>query len=70
MTFTLRPSTLYIREKLLESYQRNNKIAILTVKTGGGKTYGAIHTFGSIMPNATLLVFTTAKIVKSKQWER
>ena len=70
MTFTLRPSTLYIREKLLESYQRNNKIAILTVKTGGGKTYGAIHTFGSIMPNATLLVFTTAKIVKSRQWER
>lgn len=70
MTFTLRPSTLYIREKLLESYQRNDKIAILTVKTGGGKTYGAIHTFGSIMPNATLLVFTTAKIVKSKQWER
>lgn len=70
MTFTLRSSTLYIREKLLESYQRNNKIAILTVKTGGGKTYGAIHTFGSIMPNATLLVFTTAKIVKSKQWER
>lgn len=45
-------------------------MALLTVKTGGGKTYGAIHTFGTLMPNATLLVFTTSKIVKSKQWEK
>lgn len=70
MSFVLRPTTVEIQQKLLYSYQRNPKMALLTVKTGGGKTYGAIHTFGSIIPDATLLVFTTAKIVHSKQWEK
>lgn len=69
MTFTLRPSTKLIHDQLIASYNRNRKIALLTVSTGGGKTYGAIHTFGSLFPNATLIVFTTAKITKSKQWE-
>lgn len=70
MTFVLRKSTRMIKDKLYYSYHRNSKIALLTVKTGGGKTYGAIHTFGSMMPNCTLLVFTTAKVAKSKQWEK
>lgn len=70
MTFTLRTSTKLIHDRLINSYNRNRKIALLTVSTGGGKTYGAIHTFGSLFPNATLIVFTTAKIAKSKQWEK
>lgn len=70
MTFTLRPSTVAISEGLLKSYQRNPKMALLTVKTGGGKTYGAIHTFGQLFKKATLLVFTTSKVAQSKQWEK
>ena len=69
MTFTLRPSTVEIAQKLYESYQRNNKIALLTVKTGGGKTYAAIHTFGQMFGKCTLLVFTTDKVAKSRQWQ-
>ena len=69
MTFTIRPSTTAIATGLLNSYRHNPKMALLTVKTGGGKTYGAIHTFGQLFPNSTLLVFTTAKVAKSKQWE-
>ena len=56
MTFTLRPSTVKIQQGLLASYKRNPKMALLTVKTGGGKTYGAIHTFGTLFKNAVLLV--------------
>ena len=48
MVFELRPTTERIRKALWQSYARNSKMALLTVKTGGGKTYGAIHTFGSI----------------------
>lgn len=70
MTFTLRPSTVKIQQGLLASYKRNPKMALLTVKTGGGKTYGAIHTFGTLFKNAVLLVFTTSKVAKSQQWER
>ena len=69
MTFTLRSSTKEISEKLFASYQRNPKIALLTVKTGGGKTYAAIHTFGQMFKQCTLLVFTTDKVVKSGQWQ-
>lgn len=71
MVFELRPTTERIRKALWQSYARNSKMALLTVKTGGGKTYGAIHTFGSIpkFKNATLLVFTTAKVRQSMQWE-
>lgn len=69
MTFTLRPSTVKIAEKLTESYYRNPNIALLTVKTGGGKTYGAIHTFGQMFKKCVLLVFTTDKVAKSKQWQ-
>lgn len=69
MTFTLRPSTVEITNKLIASYYRNPKIALLTVKTGGGKTYGAIHTFGKMFKKCTLLVFTTDKVAKSKQWQ-
>lgn len=69
MTFTIRPSTTAIATGLLNSYRHNPKMALLTVKTGGGKTYGAIHTFGQLFSNSTLLVFTTAKVAKSKQWE-
>lgn len=69
MTFVLRPSTKEISEKLFASYQRNPKIALLTVKTGGGKTYAAIHTFGQMFNKCTLLVFTTDKVVKSGQWQ-
>ena len=69
MTFTLRPSTIKIQQGLMNSYRRNPNMALLTVKTGGGKTYGAIHTFGSMYKNAVLLVFTTSKVAKSKQWE-
>lgn len=69
MTFTLRPSTVEIAKKLTASYYRNKKIALLTVKTGGGKTYGAIHTFGQMFGDCTLLVFTTDKVSKSKQWQ-
>lgn len=69
MTFTLRPSTVKIAEKLVNSYRRNPRIALLTVKTGGGKTYGAIHTFGQMFNKCTLLVFTTDKVVKSRQWQ-
>lgn len=70
MTFTLRPSTIKIQQGLLKSYNRNPKMALLTVKTGGGKTYGAIHTFGTLFPNAVLLVFTTSKVSDSKQWQK
>ena len=70
VTFTLRTSTQNIKNKLIASYHRNPKMALLTVKTGGGKTYGAIHTFGQLFGDATLLVFTTAKVYASKQWER
>lgn len=70
MTFTLRPSTIKIQQGLMNSYRRNPNMALLTVKTGGGKTYGAIHTFGSMYKNAVLLVFTTSKVAKSKQWEQ
>lgn len=71
MTFELRPTTEKIRQALWQSYRNNHKMALLTVKTGGGKTYGAIHTFGSMprFKKSTLLVFTTAKIRQSKQWE-
>lgn len=70
MVFTVRKSTEDIKNRLIASYQRNPKMALLTVKTGGGKTYGAIHTFGQLFGDATLLVFTTAKVYASKQWER
>lgn len=69
MTFTLRDSTVEIARKLTQSYRRNPKLALLTVKTGGGKTYGAIHTFGQMFGKCTLLVFTTDKVAKSKQWQ-
>lgn len=69
MTFKLRDSTTAIANGLINSYSHNKNMALLTVKTGGGKTYGAIHTFGTLFPNATLLVFTTAKVAKSGQWE-
>lgn len=69
MTFSLRPSTVLIQKKLLNIYYHNPKMALLTVSTGGGKTYGAIHTFGTLLPNATLLVFTTSKVALSKQWQ-
>lgn len=69
MTFVIRPETAEIAQKLTASYYRNPKIALLTVKTGGGKTYGAIHTFGQMFNQCTLLVFTTSKVANSKQWE-
>lgn len=69
MTFVIRPETAEIAQKLTASYYRNPKIALLTVKTGGGKTYGAIHTFGQMFNHCTLLVFTTSKVANSKQWE-
>lgn len=70
MVFELRPTTEKIRKALWQSYRRNPKMALLTVKTGGGKTYGAIHAFGSIprLKKATLLVFTTDKVRQSHQW--
>lgn len=69
MTFTLRESTVEITNKLTKIYQNIKNIALLTVGTGGGKTYGAIHTMGQYFPNALLLVFTTDKVKRSRQWE-
>lgn len=70
MTFQLRKTTQYIADTLLAHYKVNPKFALLYVKTGGGKTYGAIHTFGSLYKDATLLVFTANNVKKSKQWHK
>lgn len=69
MSFELRDTTQYIASALKNHYQINPKFALLYVKTGGGKTYAAIHTFGSMFKDATLLVFTANNVKHSKQWE-
>ena len=68
--FELRDTTVRIQQMLLESYKRNPKIALLTLKTGGGKTYAAIHTAAAFDPNQLLIVFTTSKVANSHQWEQ
>lgn len=70
MVFTLRETTLEMTRQITASYYRNPHIALVTVGTGGGKTYGAIHTLASYYPDALLLVFTTTKVRSSKQWEQ
>ena len=67
--FELRPTTVKIQQMLAESYKRNPHIALLTLKTGGGKTYSAIHTAACFNPNTLLIVFTTSKVMLSHQWE-
>lgn len=70
MVFTLRQTTLDMTTLITNSYYRNPNICLMTVGTGGGKTYGAIHTVASYEPNALLLVFTTSKVKDTRQWEQ
>lgn len=69
MGFTLRPTTVSMQERLFQVYALSPRMAMLEVGTGGGKTYGAIHTVASISPNLHMLIFTTNAVLKSKQWD-
>lgn len=69
MTFSLRPTTVSMKDRLFGVYALSPRMAMLEVGTGGGKTYGAIHTIASIDPNLHMLIFSTNAVLKSKQWD-
>lgn len=69
MTFTLRETTVSMTKKLLNVYNMSPRMAMLEVGTGGGKTYGAIHTAATIDPNLHLLLISTKAILNTKQWD-
>lgn len=69
MGFTLRPTTVSMQERLFQVYALSPRMAMLEVGTGGGKTYGAIHTVASIDPDLHMLIFSTNAVLKSNQWD-
>lgn len=70
MVFELRDTNIEMANRITESYRNNPHLCLVTVGTGGGKTYGAIHTLASYYSNALLIVFTTTKVKDTRQWEK
>lgn len=70
MSFELRESTVSMVQKLMMVYNISPRMAVLEVGTGGGKTYGAIHTTATIDPNLHILLFSTKSILGTDQWKR
>lgn len=69
MGFTLRETTVSMQQRLFGVYALSPRMAMLEVGTGGGKTYGAIHTVASIDPKLHMLIFSTNAVLKSNQWD-
>ena len=70
MPFELRDTTIEMKTKLFNVWNKSPKFALLEVGTGGGKTYGAIYTASQINPKLNLLIFSTSYISNySDQWQ-
>lgn len=53
----------------LNGQERLLKFCLVTVGTGGGKTFMSIHAAGRVIPNAHLMIFTTKKQLDANHWQ-
>lgn len=53
-----------VREKLA-----NNQLALISLGTGGGKTYISIHAIGSVIPDAHLVLITPLSKTRDGDWQ-
>lgn len=67
--FTLRPETDNLSKRLV-SLLRTQKYAMVTVGTGGGKTYIATHAVGLLDPNTHVIIFAPKKKIIEKDWDK
>jgi superfamily II DNA or RNA helicase len=69
-TFELRAETATAAQKVTQTMNKNpKKFALVTVGTGGGKTYISIHSVGRFIKEAHLFVITTKKKVLEDDWQ-
>lgn len=68
MGFELKEATVKGAELVLNKL-KTKQIAMLTVDTGGGKTYISLHTIGQIVPNANIIVFGPKAKTTDGDWE-
>lgn len=67
-TFELKEAT-EIGAKLVKEKLAINQLALISLGTGGGKTYISIHAIGSVIPNAHLVLITPLSKTKDGDWQ-
>lgn len=68
MVFELKEATEKGAELVLNKL-KTKQIAMLTVDTGGGKTYISLHAIGQVAPNANIVVFGPKAKTTDGDWE-
>lgn len=67
--FTLRPETDNLSKRLV-GLLKTQRYAMVTVGTGGGKTYIATHAVGLLDPNTHVIIFAPKKKIIEKDWDK